>query len=71
MFRKGIHVGNLSYSDVAAVVEQHLMEDVMQSVKPWLEQLIDAGTVQSSTVQYCTVQYSTVQYSTVQSCTLW
>ena len=45
MFRKGIHVGNLSYSDVAAVVEQHLMEDVMQSVKPWLEQLIDAGTV--------------------------
>jgi len=40
--RRGIHVGNLSYSDEALTVEKHLMLDFMTSVKPWLEQLLDA-----------------------------
>ena len=40
----GIHVGNLSYSDDALNVEKHLLQDMMQSVKPALEQLIDSGT---------------------------
>jgi len=40
--RKAIHVGNLSYSGEADVVEKRLMADIMQSVKPWLQQLIDA-----------------------------
>ena len=36
--RKAIHVGNLTFNDGMAV-EQHLMEDVMQSVKPWIEEV--------------------------------
>ena len=38
--RKAIHVGNLSYND-GSIVEQHLLSDVMQSVKPWIQQIID------------------------------
>ncbi|XP_023329196.1 probable serine carboxypeptidase CPVL isoform X2 [Eurytemora carolleeae] len=41
--RKGIHVGNLSFSDEALVVEKHLLQDMMQSVKPALEELLDSG----------------------------
>ena len=38
--RKAIHVGNLTFNDGVAV-EQHLIEDVMQSVKPWIEEIMD------------------------------
>ena len=31
LFRRGIHVGNLSYSDEALKVEQHLVADFMTS----------------------------------------
>lgn len=34
--RRAIHVGNLTFNDGSAV-EQHLIPDVMQSVKPWIE----------------------------------
>ncbi|XP_071108886.1 probable serine carboxypeptidase CPVL isoform X2 [Haliotis cracherodii] len=38
--RRAIHVGNLTYNDGSAV-EKHLMNDVMQSVKPWIATLMD------------------------------
>ena len=37
--RKAIHVGNLTYND-GSIVEQHLLEDVMKSVKPWIEEIM-------------------------------
>ncbi|XP_062925601.1 probable serine carboxypeptidase CPVL isoform X2 [Mobula hypostoma] len=38
--RKSIHVGNLTFHD-GSEVEQHLMEDIMQSVKPWVTVLMN------------------------------
>uniref|UniRef100_A0A6J0SQL2 Probable serine carboxypeptidase CPVL n=1 Tax=Pogona vitticeps TaxID=103695 RepID=A0A6J0SQL2_9SAUR len=38
--RKSIHVGNLTFHD-GSVVEKHLLEDVMKSIKPWLAILMD------------------------------
>jgi len=40
--RKAIHVGNLTYND-GAKVEQFLFNDVMKSVKPWVEEIIESG----------------------------
>lgn len=39
---QAIHVGNRPYNDGAAV-EQHIVNDIMQSVRPWVEELLDAG----------------------------
>jgi len=39
--RKALHVGNLPYSDDAKTVEEHLAMDMMQSVRPKLEELIN------------------------------
>lgn len=38
--RKAIHVGNLTYND-GQKVEEHLMADMMQSVKPLIEDLVE------------------------------
>lgn len=38
--RKAIHVGNLTYNDGSAV-EKHLLNDVMDTVKPWVAILMD------------------------------
>ncbi|CAK1552396.1 unnamed protein product [Leptosia nina] len=38
--RKEIHVGNLTFNDGKAV-EEHLKADVMQSVAPWISELLD------------------------------
>ncbi|KAK7110316.1 probable serine carboxypeptidase CPVL [Littorina saxatilis] len=38
--RRAIHVGNLTYNDGSAV-EKHLLNDVMASVKPWIQVLMD------------------------------
>ncbi|XP_014252789.1 venom serine carboxypeptidase-like [Cimex lectularius] len=38
--RKSIHVGNLTFNS-GRVVEQHLVQDVMKSIKPWFEVLIE------------------------------
>ena len=38
--RKGIHVGNLTYNNGDAV-ENHLLGDIMKSVKPWLAEVMD------------------------------
>lgn len=38
--RRAIHVGNLTYNDGQAV-EMHLMNDVMDTVKPWINVLLD------------------------------
>lgn len=38
--RKAIHVGNLTFNNGDAT-ENHLKEDIMQSVKPWLAALMD------------------------------
>ena len=35
--RRALHVGNVSYADDAQQVEKHLLTDVMQSVKPWIQ----------------------------------
>ncbi len=40
MSRKSIHVGDLPYND-GKEVEEHLIKDVMQSVKPWIEVLLE------------------------------
>ena len=34
--RLAIHVGNLTYND-GAEVEKHLLQDIMKSVKPWIQ----------------------------------
>lgn len=38
--RKMIHVGNLPFNN-GSVVEQHLKQDVMKSVAPWISELLD------------------------------
>ncbi|CAH1392264.1 unnamed protein product [Nezara viridula] len=38
--RKAIHVGSLTYND-GSKVEEHLLNDSLQSVKPWVEILIE------------------------------
>ncbi|XP_054847402.1 probable serine carboxypeptidase CPVL [Eublepharis macularius] len=38
--RKSIHVGNLTFHD-GSLVEKHLLEDVMKTIKPWLAILMD------------------------------
>ncbi|XP_018027412.1 venom serine carboxypeptidase [Hyalella azteca] len=38
--RRAIHVGKLAFNDGKAV-EQHLINDVMQSVKPWIEEILN------------------------------
>lgn len=39
--RKAIHVGHKPYND-GSIVEKHLINDVMDTVKPWIEELLDA-----------------------------
>ncbi|CAG2122037.1 unnamed protein product, partial [Medioppia subpectinata] len=39
--RRAIHVGNLTFSD-GNTVEMHIINDIMQSVKPWVATLLDA-----------------------------
>lgn len=41
--RESIHVGNLHYGDDSVLVEEHLINDMMASVSPWIEQLLDAN----------------------------
>uniref|UniRef100_UPI00398EB001 probable serine carboxypeptidase CPVL isoform X2 n=1 Tax=Pristiophorus japonicus TaxID=55135 RepID=UPI00398EB001 len=38
--RSSIHVGNLAFHD-GSEVEKHLLEDIMQSVKPWVAMLMN------------------------------
>ncbi|ESO82474.1 hypothetical protein LOTGIDRAFT_134569 [Lottia gigantea] len=38
--RKAIHVGNLTYNDGSAV-EKYLVNDIMDTVKPWISVLLD------------------------------
>ncbi|KAM6450181.1 putative serine carboxypeptidase CPVL isoform 1-T2 [Liasis olivaceus] len=38
--RKSIHVGNLTFHD-GSIVEEHLIEDIMKTIKPWLAILMD------------------------------
>nr|XP_032527797.1 venom serine carboxypeptidase isoform X2 [Danaus plexippus plexippus] len=38
--RKAIHVGNMTFND-GKLVEQHLKQDVMKSVAPWIAELLD------------------------------
>lgn len=40
--RRTIHVGDKTYHD-GSTVEKHLVQDVMKSVKPWIEALISDG----------------------------
>jgi len=40
--RRAIHVGNLTYNS-GEEVERHLLKDIMQSTKPWIEELMTAG----------------------------
>ncbi|KAK8740372.1 hypothetical protein OTU49_002879 [Cherax quadricarinatus] len=42
--RKEIHVGNLTFND-GSEVETYLLEDIMQSVKPWIEELMNNYSV--------------------------
>ena len=38
--RRSIHVCNLTFNS-GVEVEKHLIQDVMKSVKPWIETLIE------------------------------
>ena len=38
--RRSMHVGNMTWND-GKKVEQHLLNDVMDSVKPWIEELLN------------------------------
>lgn len=40
--REAIHVGNKPYND-GSIVEKHLVSDVMNSVKPWVEVILDSN----------------------------
>ncbi|KAG9345146.1 hypothetical protein JZ751_009689 [Albula glossodonta] len=40
--RSAIHVGNLTFND-GSLVEKHLIQDVMKTVKPWLGVMIYSG----------------------------
>lgn len=40
--RKAIHVGNLTYDDVSMKVHQYLNDDMLKSIRPWLEDLLEA-----------------------------
>jgi len=40
--RRSIHVGTLNFSDLGGKVEKYLRNDMYQSVKPWIEDLLDA-----------------------------
>ena len=42
------HVGNLTFHD-GSLVEKHLLEDVMKSIKPWLGVLMDNYRVNTHT----------------------
>ena len=46
--RRSIHVGNLTFHD-GSLVEKHLLEDVMKSIKPWLGVLMDNYRVNTRT----------------------
>lgn len=41
--KKLIHVGNLTFGDLSLKVEEALVEDLMKSVKPYIEKLLNAG----------------------------
>ncbi|XP_076036910.1 putative serine carboxypeptidase CPVL [Oratosquilla oratoria] len=38
--RGAIHVGNMTFNN-GSVVETYLLEDIMKSVKPWIEEILD------------------------------
>lgn len=38
--RRAIHVGNLTFND-GSKVEEMLLEDIMKSVKPWIQEIMD------------------------------
>ncbi|KPM02169.1 serine carboxypeptidase CPVL-like protein [Sarcoptes scabiei] len=40
--RDAIHVGDLPYGNTSDIVEEKLVNDIMASVKPWIEELLDA-----------------------------
>ena len=39
-FARAIHAGNLTFND-GLKVEKYLLDDIMQSVKPWIETIIE------------------------------
>lgn len=41
--RDSIHVGNLPYGNLSSKVELALVKDIMDSVKPWIEKLLNAN----------------------------
>ena len=41
--RRAIHVGNVTYDDLSLPVYEHLQEDMLKSIRPWLEALLEAN----------------------------
>lgn len=50
--RAAIHVGNLTYNSGTAV-EMHIINDIMDTVKPWIATLMDNYKVWSSSSDVC------------------
>ena len=40
--RRAIHVGNLTYEDISITVHEYLNDDMLKSIKPKLEALLEA-----------------------------
>ena len=39
--RQAIHVGKMPYND-GSIVEKHLIKDIMDTVKPWVEEILNS-----------------------------
>ena len=57
--RESIHVGNLHFDDESFLVLEYLLHDIMASVSPWVEQLLDENFITTKAFtnilhQHCT-----------------
>ncbi|KAJ8883640.1 hypothetical protein PR048_015493 [Dryococelus australis] len=41
--RRALHVGDQAFGDSSDAVSNHMLRDFMQSARPWVEELLDAG----------------------------
>ena len=57
--RKAIHVGNLTFND-GDKVEQHLQNDILQTITPWLAEVMENYKVSNKVVTFHDVYPSDV-----------
>ena len=52
--RRAIHVGDLQYDDISMTVHEHLNDDMLKTIRPWLETLLEADYKVISNYIFCT-----------------